>query len=318
MKPSNSVVPRVEALLVVAQQLPAELDGVATLDPGHLLVDLVGLGERIRVGRDDAGGGEATAPADRAQTVDRLSAGDPVQRIASSDAGPVERLGRDGRAAVAHQRFVDQRRAEHPVPVERDVVERLIVSRRENERERLLVAAVLVEGERVATEELVVARGIPVQPHIALVGTNREQRFADVVAGDPAGDRSVRQWVIRQIVQNRARGLADSAHGNLVAWERQTRQRIADLRAHARQVAAAPRFWSHRRSAETGQVQVRSLVVGEEEQTILDDAAAERAAKDVLLSFRLGRTRPVVLPAVRVEVAVSVELERVAVKLVRS
>ena len=60
----------------------------------------------------------------------------------------------------------------------------------------------------------------------------------------------------------------------------------------------------------------RALVVGEEEQLVLHDRAAQRAAEDVLLALRLGRARAVVLPAVRVDVAVAVELEHVAAELV--
>ena len=239
------VVARVETALVVAQELPAELDRVTAGDPGHLLVDLIRLGEGVRVERVRSRQREPAAPSDRAEPVDRLPAGNPILGIGGADAGPVERLRSDGGTAVTDEQFVDHRRADHAVPAEADVVERLVVSRGEHERKRLSVPPVLIQGERIAAEELVVVRRAPVHAHVALMGAYRQQCFADIVPGQPPGHGAVRQRVVHHIVQDRAGGRADSACRNLVAGKRKPREGIANLGADAREVAAAPRFWSH-------------------------------------------------------------------------
>ena len=46
------------------QELPAELHRMTALDPGGLFVELIGLGECVRVGRNRPGQREAAAYAD--------------------------------------------------------------------------------------------------------------------------------------------------------------------------------------------------------------------------------------------------------------
>ena len=53
-EPEQAVVAGIEALLVVAEELSAELHRVPAAEPGQLLVDLIGLGQRVRVGGDRA------------------------------------------------------------------------------------------------------------------------------------------------------------------------------------------------------------------------------------------------------------------------
>src|SRR5204862_5150034 len=76
-----------EAALDVAHQLAAELERVAALHPGELLVQLVRLVERVRVGRRVSDVVEPAAQRDRAEPGDRLPAGDPESRVGVADAG---------------------------------------------------------------------------------------------------------------------------------------------------------------------------------------------------------------------------------------
>src|SRR5262249_14470205 len=85
----------------------------------------------------------------------------------------------------------------------------------------------------------------------------------------------------------------------------------------AGEIAGPPRGRRHRRGAESRRVLPRALVVAEEEKTLLYDRTAEGAASDVLLPLLLRRARSIVLPGVRVEVAVPIELEGVAAELIR-
>src|SRR6185436_10529557 len=64
----QSVVAGIKALLVVAQELAAELEGVPAFQPGRLFVDLIRLRQRIGVGRDRSRQREAAAPPDLAET----------------------------------------------------------------------------------------------------------------------------------------------------------------------------------------------------------------------------------------------------------
>ena len=249
-----------------------------------------------------------------AQARDRLAAGDAVLGVGVADAGPVEGVRDDRGLAVADQHLVDQRRPEHLAPVDADVVERLVVERRDLQRERVLVALVGVGREREAREQLVVRRGVPVEPQVALVRAGRELRLAHVVAGDTA-HVPVRQRVVRGVVQDRERRRADAAERDLVAGERLPGERVPDRGRDARQVAVAPGLGRDRGGREARGVLARALVVGEEEQLVLDQRAAERRAEDVLLALLARRVGAVVLPGVRVEVAVPVELEHVAAEL---
>ena len=97
---------------------------MTALDPRELLVDLVGLVDRVGVGRGRAGIGEAATPTDRTEPRNRLTAADPEGRIGTADVRPVERSRDDRDLVVADQDLIDERRAENAVPVERDVAER--------------------------------------------------------------------------------------------------------------------------------------------------------------------------------------------------
>ena len=121
------VVASVEPLLDVVQELPAALDGVTALEPGQLLVDLIRLVERVGVGRSGAHRREPIAPPDRAQTGNRLTAGDPEGRIGIADPAPVECVPHDGDLVVAEQHLVDERRRDDSIPVEGQVAERRLL-----------------------------------------------------------------------------------------------------------------------------------------------------------------------------------------------
>ena len=176
------------------------------------------------------GSGEAAGPVERGQPGDRLAAGDAVAGVAVADARPVVGLLRHGDAAEPDQRFVDHRRPEDAVPVEGDVVERLVVAGREHQRHRLDVAPVFIRRERVAAEELVVGRPAPVDAGVALVGANAEQGLADVVAGNAAGNVAIRQRIVRGVAQQRPRRCAKALDRNPVAGERLAGLRIDDRR----------------------------------------------------------------------------------------
>src|SRR5207253_3226717 len=103
----------------------------------------------------------------------------------------------------------------------------------------------------------------------------------------------------------------------LIAGEGQARPRVADHHGHARQVAGAPRGGRHRCGAEAGRVLARALIVDEKEQPLPDNRPPERPAGYVLLALLFRRPGSIVLPGIRVEIAVPVELERVAAELVR-
>src|SRR5262245_50367163 len=107
-EPEKSVVPGVEALLVVMEELTAEFDRMSALDPGDFLVDLIGQRERRRIGCDGSRQREPAAPTDLAQTCDRLSTSDAICGVGRANPGPVHRVLVDGRAAVADEQLVDQ------------------------------------------------------------------------------------------------------------------------------------------------------------------------------------------------------------------
>src|SRR5207253_8021541 len=109
------------------------------------LVDLVRLGESVRIRRYRPGQGEPARPSDLAEAGDRLSSGDSVFRVARAHPRGVEGLGGDGRAAIADEQLVDHRRPEHARPVEADVVEGLIVPGAEDQRERVHIATLTLE-----------------------------------------------------------------------------------------------------------------------------------------------------------------------------
>src|SRR6266511_3706115 len=108
-----------------------------------------------------------------------------------------------------------------------------------------------------------------------------EQRFANIVSADSSRHRSVRQRIIRQIVQDGARGRADPIGRDLVSWKRQTRSRVSDLRTDARKIAVAPSLRRDRCGGKSRSVVTRPLVVGKKEQRVGDEAATERAAENV-------------------------------------
>ena len=86
------VVAGIEALLVVVKELAAEFHRVTALHPGGLVVDLIGLRERVGVGGDGPRQREAAGPPNLAEAVDRLSAGNSVEGVGGSDTGPIERI----------------------------------------------------------------------------------------------------------------------------------------------------------------------------------------------------------------------------------
>src|SRR5204862_4422602 len=95
-------------------------------------------------------------------------------------------------------------------------------------------------------------------------------------------------------------------------------QRIADGRAGAREIAGAPRGGRDRDVFGAGRVEPRALVIAENEPLVLLQGTAHRAAEDVLRPLRFRRVGSFVVPRVRVEVAVAVELEGVAAHDVRA
>ena len=312
----QTVVSSVEAALHVVQQLTTHLDGVPSCQPGELLIHLIGPVERIRVARPGPGRGQAAAEADRAQPGNRLPAGDPEGGVGVPDPGPVSRRPDDRDLIEPDQYFVDERGFHDPVPVDRHVAKRCVGLAAQQERHRPLARLGLVLGERKPPEHLVLGRGIPVNPEIALVGTVGGQRLAHVITGH-ARDRPVRQRVQIRVVEQRGGNRADAAGRNLVAREDRTGDGILDRRGHARKVSAAPCFRRHRDRLGPGRVEPRPLVVAEDEQLVLHDRAAESGAVDMLRPLRFRGVRPVVRPRVRVHAAVAIELEDVAADEVR-
>ena len=145
----------------------------------------------------------------------------------------------------------------------------------------------------------------------------RRQNLANVVAGN-AADVPVGQRVHRGVVQDPACDLTDPRRRDLIARKRQARERVADRRGDAREITVAPGCRRHRDRLEAGRFEPRALVVPEREQLVLDERAAQRAAKHVLPALRLGRARAVVRPGVRVHAAVPVELEHAAFDKIRA
>ena len=314
-QPQQAVVACVEAALHVMKQLTAELQRLASFDPGELLVDLIGLVEGVGVARAGAHCGQPAAPAYRAEARDRLAARDPEGGVAVTDSSPVQGVRDDGDPVVANQQFVDDRPADHAVPVDRQVAERRRCLVAQEQRRGALGVARLVLGEREASEDFVRRRGVPVDARVPLPRANRRQRLADIVAGD-AAHGPVRQRV-RRVVQDRKGDRADPGNRNLVAGKRQVGGRIPDRRGDAREIAAAPRLRCDRDRLGSRGVEARALIVAEEEQFVLRQGPAQRAAVDVLPAFRLGGRRAVVGPGVGVHRAVAVEVEEVALEPVR-
>ncbi len=124
----RAVVAGVVPALDVAQELAAELERVAALDPGQLLVELVALRQVVLESGRGADRGEPAAPVDRAQAGDRLPARDPEGRVGVADAAPVVQPVDVVDRVVADEDLVDQRRAEDVAPVGRQVAERRLAS----------------------------------------------------------------------------------------------------------------------------------------------------------------------------------------------
>src|SRR4029078_8445588 len=82
------------------------------------------------------------------------------------------------------------------------------------------------------------------------------------------------------------------------------------------EVTVAPGHGGHGSGLRSGLVQDRPLVVDEEEQLVLLDGTAQGGAEDVLLALGAGGAGAVALPGIRVEAAVAVELEDVALEVV--
>src|SRR4030095_16565974 len=112
---------------VESQELTAELHRVTSDNPGEFLVQLVSFRERIRVCGDSPGQCEPAPEINLAEAGNGLTAGDSIQRIAVADAGPVVRLADHGRPAEAHEQLGDHLLTQNAVPVEPDVLKRLIV-----------------------------------------------------------------------------------------------------------------------------------------------------------------------------------------------
>src|SRR5205823_3687825 len=151
--------------------------------------------KRVRIGCGGTDRGESAAPADRAETGDRLTAGNAERRVRVPDSGPVQGVVHDVDSVVADEELVHERRAEHAVPVEREVTERRIAFETEEQRKRSLVVFLVVFRHRDAPEHLVLRRRVPVDADVALVGTDGGQRVADEVPADAAAYGAVGQRV---------------------------------------------------------------------------------------------------------------------------
>ena len=198
------VVAGIEALRVVAQELAAELQGVAAPEPGELLVELVDLGQAVLDRGPSADVREAVAQLEAAEAGDRLTAGDAEPPRSRSRCLP-SRSARSGRrdGVVADEELVHQRRPEHVARVDGQVAEGGLAARGKNQGEGLLVGLGLQLGDGEAQEELVVGGGVPIEPQVALVGAGRAEGLADEVAGD-AGDGAVGSGVVRGCSRSRA------------------------------------------------------------------------------------------------------------------
>src|SRR5262249_11574352 len=155
------VVAGVEPLLVVVEQLAPELHRMETLQPRQLLVDLIGLIQRVGVTCTGADGCESPAPSDRTETVNRLASRDLEGGIRIPNAGPVQCVADDRYPVVPEQHFVDERRPDDAVPVESHVTERRGGHVAQEKWERALVVPRLVLGEREASKDLVLVRKAP-------------------------------------------------------------------------------------------------------------------------------------------------------------
>ena len=314
----QAVVAGVEAALRVVKELAADLERMVALQPRDLVVELIRSVERVGVGRDGPDCREARVQCELAEAGNRLTAGNPERRVRVPDAAPVERPGHDRDLIEADQDLVDEGRIEDTIPVERDVAERRVGQAAEQQRRGPLVVARLVFGDRDASEHLVPGRGVPVDAHIALMGVRRRQRVADEIAADTAADGPIRERVERRVAEECTSGRADPAGGYLVARERLSGERVANDGAHARQIAATPFSRRHRDRLGSRRVEPDALVVAEDKPFVLLQRAAQRTTEDVLRPLRFRRVGPVVVPRVRVEVAVAVELEDVAPDEVRA
>ena len=305
----ESVVAGVKTLLVVVQELPAELEGVPPAQPGEFLIQLIRLRQGVRVRGDGPGGGEAAAPSDGTEAGDGLASRDRIGCVPVADAGPVQGLRDDLGVAVADLQFVDRARAQHPSPVGAHVVEGLVVAAAHEQSEGLLFPLVHIGGERIAHPHLVLAGRVPIEPQVPLMRADPQEGLADEIAGDAAGNRAVGKGVFRKVVEDGPGAGADPAQRNLIVREAQASQGIDDGGGDAGEVARAPGRGRHRSGGESRRVLARALIVGEEEELVLPDRPAQGRAVDVLFALLLGRGRAVVLPGVRVEARVPIELK---------
>src|SRR5262249_44271122 len=147
--------------------------------------------------------------------------------------------------------------------------------------------------------------------------TGDRLRGPHVVTGHTA-DVPVGQRIEGKVIEDRVGNPADPTGWNLIPGKRHTRLRVADGRARARQIAVPPGVRRDRNRLEARRVEPRALVVPEEEQPVLRDRPAERAAVDILPAIWLRRPGAVIRPGIRIHLAVAVELEGVSVKIIRA
>src|SRR6516165_10477947 len=120
------------------KELAAELERLAPLDPGELLVDLIGFVKRVGIARAGANRRQPAAQSNRAEAGDRLPACDSERSVRIADPGPVQRVAHDRDLVVARENLVDDRRAEDAVPVDGQIAERRALRPTKEQRKRTL------------------------------------------------------------------------------------------------------------------------------------------------------------------------------------
>ena len=231
----------------------------------------VGQAERGRVARRD-----------REAEVARIEAAGHVRLgVDAVDRHP--RLVRDGRPE--HRGARDQR-IEQPRP-------RHVAGRREVGWPEGI--ALLGAGGVHARQHLVRVVDVVVEPHAELVPAIEDVRRLRVAVA-----RLVRQRHV--VVEELRRDAVEARRRDHVAWERLSRQRIADRRS-AREVAGPLRRARHHARVGGAAPVAKALVVAEHEGAVLDDRPAGGAAELVLIEGRLGHGEAVA----RLEGVVAVE-----------
>ena len=223
---------------------------------------------------------------------------------------------------VAGAKFVHQRGAEGSGPVQHAVgegsgVKRVIDQRLGVDGRRILAAVGIAAGE------IVLGVDLPIQLEIALIGIHEGRGVVGLVEADC---RAERQRVKRRGVEQLEHRGAERAERNLVVGERRAiaagveRVRVVDLDGTVGRIEQAGKIALAPIGGEDGEaagyrwiVLAQALIVGEEEELVLEDRSAESAAELVpaqQLTRYGGVGVPVIAPVVGVELVVAEVLEK--------